>query len=80
MKWFQINAFMVLAIIGCVVSAIQVIVAADGAATVKHQYSSYFEFCGRYSYDTDYCADVSRFTRYKELHVLYTVTGLYCKR
>jgi len=58
---------MVLAIIGCVFSAIQVIVAADGAATVKYYFWRYFEYCVDYSYDSDYCADVSRFTHYKDL-------------
>jgi len=56
---------MVLAIIGCVFSAIQVIVAADGAATVKYLYSIYFEYCDDYRSDTEYCPNVSRFAQDK---------------
>jgi len=58
---------MVLAIIGCVFAAIQVLVAAIGAANVKYQYSTFFNDNYICDYYTDYCTDVSRFTRYKDL-------------
>jgi len=55
---------MVLAIIGAVLAAIQMIVAASGASTVKIRYGSYFDYS-----DCKACREVCRFKHRKDLQL-----------